>query len=195
MDPRLPKVLFGSDARYRLLRELYRAPDRGCRLRALAADAGVDVGQAHKLLRQFVDVGLCEAIPSSPYPTYRAARSEELQRALSSVFAATQPRAGVNPMQHIEARSLRLHEAAVERLRRDPKALRQARATVERWISRHGSDAPPALVEWREILRKPLPRIIEVALERTQYGDRIRKSSPLSTLVSRDERRKAYAPR
>jgi len=138
-------------------------------LRSLAASAAVDAGQAHKLLRQFADAGLCGAIASSPYPTYRAARGEEL--------------------------SLRLHQAAAERLRQDPKALKRARQTLERWISRHGPDAPRTLLEWREILAKPLPRIIEVALDRTQFGDRIRKSSPLSTLVSRDERRKAYAPR
>lgn len=192
---RLPKALFGSEARFRLLRELYREPARAFQLRSLAAGASVDAGQAHKLLRQFAHAGLCEAIASSPYPTYRAARCEDLQRALRSVFAATQPPASANPMQRVEERSLRLHQAAVERLRHDPQALQRAKQTLERWISRQGPDAPRALLEWREILAKPLPRIIEVALERTQYGDRIRKSSPLSTLVSREERRKAYAPR
>lgn len=191
----MPKVLFGSEARHRLLRELYRDPGRSFQLRSLAAGAGVDVGQAHKLLRQFAEVGLCEAIRSSPYPTYRAARGEALQSALNAVFAVIQPPSSTNPMRHIEERSVRLHQAAVERLRKDPQALKEVKETLARWISRYGADAPRAFLEWQAILAKPLPRIIEVALERTQYGDRLRKSSPLSTLVSRDERRKAYAPR
>jgi hypothetical protein len=51
------------------------------------------------------------------------------------------------------------------------------------------------LLEWEEILAKPVAQIAEVVLQRTQYGDRIRKSSPLSTLATAQERRTAYASR
>jgi hypothetical protein len=106
---------------------------------------------------------------------------------------AVQPHA--NPMQRIEERSLRLHQAAVRTLREDPRALERARQTLRRWISKYGSEAPKALLEWEEILAKPVEQIIEVSLQRTQYGARIRKSSPLSILVSRQERKKAYESR
>lgn len=187
------KTLCGSEARFRLLRHIYARPGDEYQLRPLAAAAGVDPGQAHKLIRQFAAVGLCEQIAPAPYPRYRASADPALSDALVKLFAAAQPSA--TPMQPIEERSLRLHRAAVRRLRQDPAALERARQTLRRWIARYGSEAPKALLEWEEILKKPVAQIAEAALQRTQYGDRIRKSSPLSTLASAQERKKAYAPR
>jgi len=187
------KTLFGSEARYRLLRQLYARPQEEYQLRALASAAGVDAGQAHKLIMRFTEVGLSERVAPAPYPRYRASADPVLRHALVTLFAAAQQPAD-NPMQRIEERSLRLHQAAVKRLREDPQALDRARETLRRWISRYGSEAPQDLLEWEEILNRPIAQIAEVALQRTQYGDRIRKSSPLSTLASTEERKKAYAP-
>ena len=100
---------------------------------------------------------------------------------------------GEQPMRRAEERSLALHAAAVRRIREDPRALRQARSTLERWIDRYGGNPPKALAEWSRILELPPERIEEIVLDRSEEGDRMRKSSPLSTLVTREERRRIYA--
>ena len=76
----------------------------------------------------------------------------------------------------------------------DPYSLLdRARSTLRSWISRYAERPPGALLEWKEILSQPLDEVSTVALERSPHGDRLRKSSPLSVLVPRGERRKIYA--
>jgi hypothetical protein len=184
------KALCGSESRYRLLRRLFAEPDREHHLRGLAAAAEVDASQAHKLLLRFVATGLCERVAPSPHPRYRASRDLAFQDLLKKLFELGA--APSNPMQRIEDRSWELHQAAIERIKRNPRALGKARATLKRWIEQHGPDAPQALAEWVDILARPLEQIAEIALQKTQYGDRIRKSSPLSPLVGAEERKRIY---
>ncbi|HXN16387.1 MAG TPA: hypothetical protein VN878_08405, partial [Usitatibacter sp.] len=103
------------------------------------------------------------------------------------------PESTAPPMKRIEKRSLALHKAAVQELRTNPTALKRARATIKRWMSRYKGKPPQALREWSEILAQPVDRIAELALDRSEYGDRIRKSSPLSVLVPKEDRRRIYA--
>lgn len=193
--PSALKAIFGSEARQRLLQCLCANPDDEFQLRALASQAGVDVSQAHKLIRKFSAVGLCRQTATGSYPRYKATANVALRQALSALFEIASHATSQNPMQRIEERSLRLHEAAAAHLRRDPQALERAKQTLRRWVSQYRDNVPADLTTWQQILSKPLPQIIETALQRTQYGNRIRKSSPLSTLVTREERRNIYASR
>lgn len=184
------KALCGSESRYRLLRLLYIAPGTEHHLRGLAAAAGVDPSQAHKLLARLVAAGLCDRVSATPHPRYRASQDPAFQDLLRKLFEAASD--SWNPMQRIEDRSWELHKAAIERIKRNPKALGKARNTLKRWIRQRAPEVPQALEEWVHILSMPLDQIAEIALQKTQYGDRIRKSSPLSPLAGADERRRIY---
>lgn len=189
------RVLCGSESRYRLFRALFRSRDDQ-HLRGLAESAGVDPAQVHRLLPHLIGSGLCERVDARPHPRYRAAKGHPLYGALARLFSVpdTQPgRVHERPMKRAEERSLALHTAAVRRIREDPHALRQARSTLEKWMARYEGDPPQALEEWSRILALPPGRIEGIVLDRSERGDRIRKSSPLSTLVTREERRRIYA--
>jgi hypothetical protein len=90
------RALCGSESRFRLVKALYEAPGTSFHLRGLAAAAGVDPSQAQRLLREFVDAGLCEEIPAAPYRKFRAAAGHPLAGALAETFraAATQSEEG-----------------------------------------------------------------------------------------------------
>lgn len=191
------RALCGSGSRARLFQALFRAPE-GLALRALSQAAGVDPAHVHRLLPQLLEAGLCERVDARPHPHYRASARHPLHDALSAVFSGSRThRDGVSdpPMKRAEERSLALHASALRRVREDPRALERARATLNRWISRYGKDVPQALAEWSRILSLPADRIERIALERSEHAARLRKSSPLSTLVPRDERRRIHAAR
>ena len=188
------RVLCGSQSRARLFRALYGSPGKEYHLRGLAEAAGVDPAQVHRLLPQLVGAGLCERLEGSPHPRYRSSANHSLSRTLTELFCAEDgSAAAARSPRRAEDRSLALHAAAVRRLREDPHALRRARETLARWIARYQDEPPAALVEWDEIMSLPLERISKLALEKSERGDRIRKSSPLSTLVPREERRRIHA--
>lgn len=87
------KGLCGSEARYRLVKALYGAPNRAFHLRGLAAAARVDPSQVAKLLPQLVGAGLCEALSETPFKKYRATSGHPLTDALAKVFANEAPEA------------------------------------------------------------------------------------------------------
>ncbi len=190
------RAVCGSESRYRVFRALYRAPNADFHLRGLAQAASVDPAQVARLLPRLVAAGLCERIEARPNARYRASARHPLHAALSSLFAdggAPAASRGDSPMKRIEERSLALHEAAIDRMTADPSLLDRARSTLRSWIARYAERPPGALLEWKEILSQPLDEVSAVALERSPHGDRLRKSSPLSVLVPRGERRKIYA--
>ncbi len=81
------RELFGGELRYRLLRALFEQPGRELHLRGLAAAAGVDSGNAHRMLRKMTDAGLCEQIAGVPYPKYRARRDNPFYPELTRLFS------------------------------------------------------------------------------------------------------------
>ena len=83
------RALCGGEARFRLVKALYEAPQQAFRARALAGAAGVDPGQAHRLLREFVRAGLCEDIEDPPHRSHHASRAHPITRALADAFGET----------------------------------------------------------------------------------------------------------
>jgi hypothetical protein len=90
----------------------------------------------------------------------------------------------------IEERSLALHAAIAERLLADPGLLETAKRNIARWVERDG-EIPP-WNEWREILRRPLPEIIEVLVSPDENARRLRQSSPFCGLLTSRERWRIY---
>jgi hypothetical protein len=80
------RELFGSDRRYRVLRTLYEQPGRALPLRRFASTAEVDPGNTSRLLKDLVEVGLCERVEDEARPKFRAPRDNPLQKLLSALF-------------------------------------------------------------------------------------------------------------
>jgi hypothetical protein len=83
------RALCGSEARFRLVKALYEAPEKAFHLRGLAAAALVDPSQAHKLVRAFVAAGLCEEVDDTPFKKYKAAAGHPFTEALAQTFRTT----------------------------------------------------------------------------------------------------------
>jgi hypothetical protein len=75
-----------------------------------------------------------------------------------------------------------LHALAARRILNDPSLIKQARTTLERWISKE-QPAPRPLVEWRKILADTPQKIAAVAMSLTEEATRLRSSSPLAGSV------------
>lgn len=88
--------------------------------------------------------------------------------------------------------ALAYHRAVAERLRSEPEAvLERARQNLNRWTESDSFEAGErvSLEEWREILDEAdVERLIEIATERTDEGQRLRSSSPLVAPHSPEER-------
>jgi hypothetical protein len=91
----------------------------------------------------------------------------------------------------LEARSLALHCLIARKIERDPRLLEIARRNIERWL--RGEDRPPrALLEWREILRRPWPALAALLTDPGDEAARLRQSSPFAGVLTAAERRRVY---
>jgi len=85
----------------------------------------------------------------------------------------------------IDLRSLEFHKHVVVKIENDPSLKKKAFEILDRWtaVSPHRSRK-----EWRDILSLPWSKAKEVILEDTENGRRIRQTSPLPCLLSKEER-------
>lgn len=81
------KELFGGELRYRVLHALFEEPGRALHLRGLAAAAGVDSGNAHRMVKKLVELGIVERVADLPYPKYRARQDNPLYPELARLFS------------------------------------------------------------------------------------------------------------
>jgi hypothetical protein len=79
-------------------------------------------------------------------------------------------------------RSLALHEAVAERLRREPELVHRARARLDEWLARGGRSSPLWL-RWREILDRPLEEIVAMLTSRSEEAAWLRKASPFAGIL------------
>ncbi len=85
-----------------------------------------------------------------------------------------------------DRRSLELHRAAVRRLREDPIRLQRARQRVAAW--RAGKSPPHYAERWKEILDRPLPRILAFMVEESDLAQELRSCSPFAGILTPQER-------
>jgi hypothetical protein len=93
--------------------------------------------------------------------------------------------------QHIDARSLAMARAIVERIDLDPAraGLEKARATCRRWLEQRST---PAVREWMEILQGPWEEIRLVLLTESERGNSLRQNDPFCGVLSPQERWAIY---
>jgi hypothetical protein len=94
---------------------------------------------------------------------------------------------GMNRHQLIETRSLRLHQAIAEKLRRNPDLIRRAYENIGRW-KRINSFPQPYLDEWQAVLDQGLEASLALMCEDSERGRRLRQSSPFPGILSNAER-------
>lgn len=91
-------------------------------------------------------------------------------------------------MQQLDQRSLTLHRAIVARLEREPARFAHVEAVLARWLATASPATRPALEEWRRIFADGLGPASAIAVEMSERGDRLRKSSPFCGVLSHRER-------
>ena len=93
--------------------------------------------------------------------------------------------------QRIDQRSLALHRAIAEKLRRDPQLLDIARENLDRWSITRGR-SQPYWDAWREILSRPLPEIIAAMTDESERMTAMRQATPFAGVLTPAERWAIY---
>jgi transcriptional regulator with XRE-family HTH domain len=98
----------------------------------------------------------------------------------------------IPPMTREDRRSLALHTAIAERLRREPKwVVTRARASLLRMKALHPG-ARPLLDEWRLFLRRPVEALVTAMLDPSPWGRELRHVTPFTGVLSASERTAVY---
>jgi hypothetical protein len=90
-----------------------------------------------------------------------------------------------------DRRSLALHRAIAEKLREDPALIAIALDVIERW-SRAGGRSQPYWDAWREILKRPLPQILDLLGEESERMTALRWATPFAGVLEPAERWAIY---
>ena len=98
---------------------------------------------------------------------------------------------------YIDRRSIALHTMIAAKLQASPELLQIAIANMERWSQRsdyfQAGRSQIYLEEWRQILSKPLPQIIELLQSEDEHMCALRQCTPFAGVLTPQERWKVYA--
>jgi hypothetical protein len=95
------------------------------------------------------------------------------------------------PHDRLEQRSLTLHRAIAEKLRKHPELLDIARENLDRW-SAMGSRSQPYFDTWRGILEQPFEEVLAVIGEDSPRMRELRQSTPFAGVLEPKERWRVY---
>lgn len=95
--------------------------------------------------------------------------------------------------QVLDARSLALHCLMAKKISRHPQLLDVARANLERWAKKSGSNRPKYQLEWERILDRPWPEVAALMCSMSDEAVRLRSSSPFAGVLTPEERDRVYA--
>lgn len=90
----------------------------------------------------------------------------------------------------IDARSLAMHLAIAEKVRRNPRLLDVARENIRRW-RRRGVDVS-AFAEWEAILDRGIAETLRVLADPSEEAARLRQSTPFTGILTPKERRRFF---
>jgi len=96
----------------------------------------------------------------------------------------------------IEERSIALHRAVADRIRKNHKLIREAEKNLQRYLQQsfaEGKTPTRSLLEWQELLEdKSLEEILEFIVSDSERARRMRQSSPFAGILSPQERWRIY---
>lgn len=100
----------------------------------------------------------------------------------------------MNRQQQIEHFLRHAHRLAFDRLRAQPERISEVSEVLKRWRLQSGpTRSDPYLDEWSGLLQQGVDAIERVAGADTDHAAALRSVSPLSTLISQQERRAMLA--
>ncbi len=91
----------------------------------------------------------------------------------------------------IDARSLAMHQAIAEKLRKSPELLAIAHDNLQRWSATAGR-SQPYLDAWAELLKLPLEELFVVMVEESEKMTAMRQAGPFAGVLSPKERWEIY---
>jgi hypothetical protein len=91
----------------------------------------------------------------------------------------------------IDRRSIALHTAIAEKLRRDPSLLSIAFENLDRW-SQTAVHSRPYLDGWRELLHRPLDELLSLLMDESEGMTAMRQNSPFAGVLTPQERWAIY---
>jgi len=94
--------------------------------------------------------------------------------------------------QRIDQRSLELHRAIAHKLRANPALLEIAHDSLERWSQTAGR-SQPYWDEWRKILARPLPEVLDLLEEESERMTALRQATPFAGVLEPAERWAIYS--
>jgi len=90
-----------------------------------------------------------------------------------------------------EIRSLAMHALIARKLVNEPRLLSVPRRNLERWRA-HYSDPPQYLVEWAQLLRRPVGELAAILTDPGEEATRLRQSSPFVGVLTQRERKRLF---
>ena len=94
--------------------------------------------------------------------------------------------------QRIDQRSLALHRAIADKLRRDPSLIQAALDNLDRWSLQNGR-SQPYWDAWRELLSRPIEILLALLVEDSEKMAALRQATPFAGILSPQERWEIYA--
>jgi hypothetical protein len=91
----------------------------------------------------------------------------------------------------VDARSLAMHRAIADKLRAHPELIGIARENLERWSGAPGRSGR-VLDQWGEVLARPLPEVLELIVEESDWMTAMRQTSPFAGVLDPRERWAIY---
>jgi hypothetical protein len=95
----------------------------------------------------------------------------------------------VSDHHRLDQRSLALHRAVSDIIRRDPAVVERALGNLARWET---TSPGPWIEAWRALLLGSRDELLAFLVERSERADRLRQSSPFAGVLSPLERRRIY---
>jgi hypothetical protein len=96
----------------------------------------------------------------------------------------------------IEERSIALHRAIADRIRKNPRLMDKARKNLQKYLDQFAQEnrtAPKSLTEWQDILtNRPGEAVLEFLVSSGETAGRLRQSSPFAGILTPKERWKIY---
>lgn len=94
-----------------------------------------------------------------------------------------------NDYRRLDQRSLALHQAVADALRRDPSLVQKAQRNLARWEK---TVPGPWIAEWRAVLDGPFDALLALLVAPDENAVRMQKSSPFAGVLTEAERRAIY---
>lgn len=91
----------------------------------------------------------------------------------------------------IDRRSLALHRAIADKLRKNPALLEIARENLDRWSKANGR-SQPYWDAWREILSRPFDDVLTLLAEDSERMISLRQATPFAGVLEPRERWAIY---